>query len=220
MVKHSLTHAMTVTRKTREERARDRRDAILDAALKVFTAHGFADARIEDVAKLAAIAKGTVYLYFADKEALFEGVIRKAMLAGADIRDVAPVIPADMSVRQFLERELVVATNDFARSHMADVIRLLVSEGLRFPHLVAFYQTEFLKPSMDRTRSVLAEAARRGELRSPDVVDFPMLLGSPMLLGAIWHGIIGDRDQLDVPRMMQVFIDVLFKPPSDTTAKA
>src|SRR4051812_39872852 len=53
---------------TRAKRSAERRDAILSAALDEFAARGFAATRLEDVAKRADVAKGTIYLHFADKE--------------------------------------------------------------------------------------------------------------------------------------------------------
>ena len=56
-----------------------RRQAILDAALAVFAERGFEAARLDDVAARAGVAKGTLYLYFRDKEALFEELVRGAV---------------------------------------------------------------------------------------------------------------------------------------------
>src|SRR6201984_748693 len=58
------------------ESAPDRREAILAAALDEFSARGFAAARLDDVARRAGVAKGTIYLHFADKETLFQELIR------------------------------------------------------------------------------------------------------------------------------------------------
>src|SRR5471032_594875 len=63
----------------REARSAARRDAILTAALEEFSASGFEATRLDDVAKCADVAKGTIYLYFRDKETLFQELIR-AML--------------------------------------------------------------------------------------------------------------------------------------------
>ena len=51
----------------------------MSAALDEFSARGFEAARLDDVAKRAGVAKGTIYLYFRDKESLFQELIR-AML--------------------------------------------------------------------------------------------------------------------------------------------
>src|SRR5215831_19341240 len=61
---------------TRAARRDERRDAILAAALDEFAARGFAATRLDDVARRADVAKGTIYLHFADKETLFQELIR------------------------------------------------------------------------------------------------------------------------------------------------
>src|SRR5262245_48488186 len=63
-------------RNRRAEQAAARRTAILAAALDEFSARGFAATRLEDVAKRAGVAKGTIYLHFKDKEALFQELVR------------------------------------------------------------------------------------------------------------------------------------------------
>ncbi|MEP7030910.1 MAG: helix-turn-helix domain-containing protein, partial [Pseudolabrys sp.] len=69
----------TPNKSTRQARSAGRREAILAAALEEFSARGFEATRLDDVAKRADVAKGTIYLYFHDKEALFQELIR-AML--------------------------------------------------------------------------------------------------------------------------------------------
>src|SRR5215211_6872448 len=64
------------SRKPRSPSPEARRAAILAAALEEFTARGYEGARLDDVAKRAGVAKGTIYLYFADKEALFQDLVR------------------------------------------------------------------------------------------------------------------------------------------------
>ena len=64
----------------RAERTAERRAAIIEAALDEFIARGFAATRLDDVAKRAGVAKGTIYLHFKDKESLFEELIRTAIV--------------------------------------------------------------------------------------------------------------------------------------------
>jgi AcrR family transcriptional regulator len=52
----------------------EREQQILDSALAVFAQKGYGDTRIGDIADAVGIAKGTIYLYFESKEALFEAV--------------------------------------------------------------------------------------------------------------------------------------------------
>src|SRR3954469_20195994 len=59
----------------------ERPKQILDAALAVFAERGLSAARLEDIAKRAGVSKGTIYLYFANKEELFRGVVRDTVIA-------------------------------------------------------------------------------------------------------------------------------------------
>src|SRR5208337_3371299 len=63
----------------RREQKLHRQAEILAAAFEVFAAHGYEAARIDDVARQAGIAKGTIYLYFRDKEQLFRAVVRSLL---------------------------------------------------------------------------------------------------------------------------------------------
>ena len=65
------------TRWTR--RKLERPAEILDAALKVFAQKGFAAARMDDIAKDAGVTKGTIYLYFENKEAVFKSLVRESI---------------------------------------------------------------------------------------------------------------------------------------------
>src|SRR5216683_3337927 len=84
------------------ERRAERRKAILAAALQEFSARGFAAARLDDVAVRAGIAKGTIYLYFQDKEALFQDLIRSEM--GPVVGTLESALSLDLPTRAVAER--------------------------------------------------------------------------------------------------------------------
>ena len=65
----------------RRTRRKDARPAeIVEAALALFAERGFAATKLEDVAARAGIGKGTLYLYFSNKEELFRAVVRQGLL--------------------------------------------------------------------------------------------------------------------------------------------
>src|SRR4030088_1733642 len=67
---------------TKQRRAPAQRPAeIIDAALALFVEKGFAATRLDDVAARAGLSKAAIYLYFEDKTALFQGVVRQAVAA-------------------------------------------------------------------------------------------------------------------------------------------
>src|SRR5678816_4568183 len=71
------TPSKTQTRWRRRKEARP--SEILDAALEVFAAKGFAGARMDDIAARAGVTKGTIYLYFQNKEAVFKSLVRDSI---------------------------------------------------------------------------------------------------------------------------------------------
>src|ERR1700759_5049178 len=65
---------------SRAMRAAERRAAIVEAAMEEFIARGFAATRLDDIAKRAGVAKGTIYLHFKDKESMFEELVRTVIV--------------------------------------------------------------------------------------------------------------------------------------------
>ena len=126
----------------RAKRSAERRDAILAAALDEFAARGFAATRLDDVAQRAGVAKGTIYLHFADKETLFQELIRM---------ELSPVVGAlehashaDIPLRQVTDRLIEVFVREIFETRRKDVIRLILTEGPRFPKLAEFYYREVI----------------------------------------------------------------------------
>src|SRR5215217_485637 len=70
-------------RRLPEERPRQ----ILEAAFAVFAEHGLAAARLDDVAKRAGLSKGTIYLYFPNKEELFREMVRTTVISALEERE-------------------------------------------------------------------------------------------------------------------------------------
>jgi len=193
--------------KPREARSAARRETILAAALDVFSERGFEAARLDDVAKRAAIAKGTIYLYFRDKETLFQELIR-AMLTPL-VGTIETMGQADLPMAQFAERLVDVFVREIYETRRKDVIRLMITEGRRFPQLAEFYYREVLSRILAAMRAILARAAARGEAPAA-LVDFPQLVAAPGLVAIIWSGLFGRFEPLDVRAMMNAHIALLF----------
>src|SRR5882724_5703709 len=80
----AVSHAVTPSKRQSKPRWKRRKDArpgeIVAAALEVFGERGFAATKLADVARRAGVTKGTVYLYFDSKEALFKAVVRETLV--------------------------------------------------------------------------------------------------------------------------------------------
>src|SRR4030081_3540696 len=107
----------------RAERAAERRDAIVEAAMDEFIARGFAATRLDDVAKRAGVAKGTIYLHFTDQEALFQELVRPAPGPLAGRLMALPL--AGGSARAILESFAENFVREVALTRRGDIVRLI-----------------------------------------------------------------------------------------------
>src|ERR1700682_3285065 len=108
-------------------KAAARREAILDAALDEFSARGFAAARLDDVAMRAGVAKGTIYLYFEDKERLFQELIRARM--GPVVGTLETAFTADLPLRVIVNQAIEIFVREVYGTQRKQVLRLIISEG-------------------------------------------------------------------------------------------
>jgi AcrR family transcriptional regulator len=192
----------------RAGRRAERRQAILAAALQEFSARGFAAARLDDVAVAAGIAKGTIYLYFRDKETLFQDLILSEM--GPVVVTLETALAVDLPVRAVAERAVELFVREIYGTSRREIIRLILSEGPRFPQLADFYYREVLSRIIAAVRALLRRALERGELRNDAIIRFPQLLGAPGIVAIVWSGLFERQDPLDVPGLMRAHLDLLF----------
>ncbi len=186
----------------------ERRAAILAAALEEFAARGFAATRLDDVARRADVAKGTIYLYFRDKEALFQELVRTMLSPLVGAIEAAPL--RELPIRAVVEMIFDVFVNEIYATHRKDVIRLIIAEGPRFPKLAEFYYREVIARVLPIIRARLALAVERGELAHDALARFPQLLVAPALLAVLWSGLFGRFAPLDARALMRAHLDLLF----------
>jgi AcrR family transcriptional regulator len=192
----------------RAKRSAERRSAILDAAFEEFSTRGFAATRLDDVARRADVAKGTIYLHFADKETLFQELIR-AQLSPV-IGALEHAAHAEVPLHAIADRFVEVFVREVYETRRKDVIRLIITEGQRFPKLAEFYYREVIARGLEALRGAMRRAVERGELSHQALVQFPQLLIAPGLVGIIWNGLFEQFEPLDVRAMMHAQFDIVF----------
>lgn len=195
--------------KARQARSAGRREAILAAALDEFAASGFEAARLDDVAKRAGVAKGTIYLYFRDKESLFQELVR-AMLTPL-VGTIEALSAAEVPIAVLKEQIVELFVREVYETRRKDVIRLMITEGRRFPKLAEFYYREVLSRIIAAVRALLLRAAARGEVPEA-LAEFPQIIAAPGLVAIIWAGLFERYEPLDVRKMMKTHVDLLFRP--------
>ena len=207
----SATHPARLGSRRTSRRGRRSKEGrpqeILAAAFEEFAANGYAAARIEDVAQRGGIAKGTIYLYFKDKEGLFRAVVRS--MIQPVFEDLAPFVKefpgsAEELLAELLARHYThVVSNEKARA----ILRLLIAESGKFPQLAEIFHREIIAPGVAAMRQVLAKGEASGEFRKSRVKDFPQIVVAPGVLATIWRLVFGERNQLDLHAFMAAHLD-------------
>ncbi len=185
-----------------------RRDAILDAALDEFSARGFAAARLDDVANRAGVAKGTIYLHFKDKESLFQDLVRSKMTPV--VGTLEATFATNLPLRRVVDQAMEIFIREVYGTQRKKVMRLIISEGPRFPALAEFYYREVLSRIIKAVRDLLRRAYERGELADDVLIRFPQLIGAPAVIAIVWSGLFDRFEPLDVRAMMQAHFDRVF----------
>jgi AcrR family transcriptional regulator len=172
-----------------QRRAEDRPREICAAALEVFAEKGFAAAKLDDIAKRAGVSKGTLYLYFTDKEELFRAVVRHTVSPNIDhIRDaiLATELPFAQIAPMFLARLSSVA----ATMPLGSVVKMVIGESGNFPELARVWQEQVVSKALGIMMTLIERAQQRGEVRPGDPRYHAFSLMGPMMMGLMYREII------------------------------
>jgi len=166
---------------TRQRRKQARPQELLDAALKLFVERGFAAARMEEVAALAGVSKGTLYLYYASKEELLKAVIRERL--SNEIEAGALEVSQHVGTHADLLRNLLA--HWWLRvfdSPASGVFKLIITEVRSFPDLAEYYFREVVEPGSQLIGGVLQRGIAAGEFRPVNVEAAVHSLVLPMVM--------------------------------------
>lgn len=166
--------------------------------MTLWAERGYAATRLDDVATQAGIAKGTVYLYFPSKAALFEAALRERLdsTIGEALGRVAE--PGHSTA------ELLGGFFDLLRRRMIEngagvLLKVLVGEGHRFPELVALHRELAVQRGMQAIRAILVRGVARGELRAEAADLDPRLVMAPAMVAALWSILYPEAAGTDDP---------------------
>jgi len=196
----------------RWERRKEARPAeIVAAALQLFSDRGFAATRLEDVATVAGVSKGTVYLYFESKEQLFEAVVREAVTP--NIARAEALVDAFEGPTPDLLRSLFAFLAEVLETPITGVMKLIVSESGNFPQLARMYAYLVLRRAFALMRRILERGVTRGEFRPLDVEATVPLVISPIVLLGVWKHSFGLHTDLalDRRRVLEAHCEILLR---------
>ncbi len=201
---------MTRTKPRIRKRRKDARpQELIEAALQAFARKGFAGTKMDDIAELAGVAKGTVYLYFETKDALFEAVVRENISPLFERLDVmTDDVPGSTT-------ELLVAVIERIYAELIDhparrvVMKILIAEGNRFPQLTEFYHNEILAKGKQILRRVIQRGIDAGEFRQTAALTNPEVIMGPAILAAVWKMTFERSSPLDIRQFVTAHLDVM-----------
>jgi AcrR family transcriptional regulator len=173
-----------------ERRKQERPAELLAAALALFVERGYAATRLDDVAARAGVSKGTLYLYFDNKEELFKAVVRENIVARiSETRALARQFdgPRDELLRQLVRRWW----QQHGRTPAAGISKLIVAESGNFPEIARFFVDEVIDPWHRLFGEVIAEGVARGEFRPLDVEYFVHVVAAPLVMLTLWNRSFG-----------------------------
>jgi AcrR family transcriptional regulator len=196
----------------RFERRKDARPGeILDAALDLFVERGYAATRLEDVAQRAGVAKGTVYLYFDSKEALFKAVVRSGLVRAIEEAENT-LTDAEESSAELLRRVFAGWWQHIGSTRFSGIPKLMISEAQNFPELARFYYAEVVQRGGRLFARMVERGIARGEFRPVDVDYTARALVAPLIMRSILqHSFLAcaGPDDLDAPAYFDHTLDLM-----------
>ncbi|HEV2018319.1 MAG TPA: TetR/AcrR family transcriptional regulator [Gemmatimonadaceae bacterium] len=162
----------------------DRPEQIIKAALEVFGECGLANARLQDIAERAGVSKGTIYLYFPNKEELFREMIRQTAIAAIE--------RAEKNISHGTPTEQLLAFMQgywqFVRSPaFITIYRLVLGELHQFPDLAKFYADEVVARGQKLLAGIIRRGIDAGEFREIDPMVAARMLVAIIVMNGIWR---------------------------------
>jgi AcrR family transcriptional regulator len=192
-------------------RAEARPDEVLDAALALFTEKGFAQTRVDDIAKRAGISKGAVYLYFSSKEALVEGIVQRALgpIAEEALERLA-TLPGDP--RLVISSVLRVLGQRLTSAHALAIPRLVIREAPSFPEIANLYRRAVLDRVVPALTALIRRGIAEGHFRQIDPELTVRSVIGPVLMHMVLAEVFGlvPADGLALDRLIENHIAILF----------
>jgi AcrR family transcriptional regulator len=204
-----MTDVIETRPETRRRRKAERPQEILEAAFAEFSRHGYAMTTLDRIAERAGVTKGTIYVYFENKEHLFISMVREITKAATE------TVQGMFETHEGSTADLLRAQFSFMYQHIVEdkrrreVVRMLIADAPRFPELTDRYHSEILRPCLDMLRQAIQRGIDRGEIRKSAIIDSPQVVIAPIALVDLWLMMFDDRQPLDMKAYFDAHLDLV-----------
>jgi AcrR family transcriptional regulator len=201
-----------VTPGVRARRKEARPGELLSAALALFVDKGFAATRLDEVAARVGVSKGTLYLYFENKEALFKAVIAEGLL---------PILAEGEAILANQDRDPVTTLKAIlfgwweriGQTPLGGIPKLVMAEAHNFPEVAGFYHANFIVRGHTMVRAALERGVAAGVFRPVDCEMVVALAMAPLLHLANWRHsygcCVGSSPEMSPERYLEAYFDLL-----------
>ncbi len=204
-----LNQLLDTRTETRRRRKAERPQEIIEAAFLEFSKNGYAVTTLDQVAERAGVTKGTIYVYFENKEHLFISMVHEAVKATMDtVEDMFE--RHDGSTANLLREQFSFIYDHIVQDRRRrEVVRMLIAEAPRFPALADRYYQEIHLPCMDLLTRTIQRGLDRGEIRRSPVTECPLVIIAPIALVDLWMMMFDERHPLDLKSYFDAHLDLV-----------
>lgn len=194
----------------RQRRKEARPAELLSAALDLFVERGYTATKLEDIAARAGVCKGTLYLYFESKTALFKAVIEQGILPLLD-EEESLLRQHRGSARSLLQDFLLRWGRLMVETRMGGIPKLMIAEAGNFPEVATYYYDNVIVRGRDLVRQALRRGMASDEFRRMDVESAIDVILAPVLMMAVWRFSLAPcgRAGQDTQQYLATYLDVL-----------
>lgn len=193
-----------------EEERRKKLGDILDAALDVFSDKGFAQARLDEIAARAGVAKGTVYLYVSSKQDLLERLIHTGLALPIEEAQ-GRILASDAPAEDLLRMLFAFLGTEILGTRRREIARIVLAEAARHPEFAAFYYREVVSRGLALLRGIAQRGVASGEFASDELARFPQLILAPVLVAILWSNLFERFAPLDIEAMLETHLALIIR---------
>jgi AcrR family transcriptional regulator len=181
---------------------------LVAAALELFVERGFAATKLDDVASKAGVSKGTLYLYFDSKEALFKAVIEQGIF---------PLLEEGGSVLQQFEGNNASLLKEFmlrwwqgmGETDLGGIPKLMISESGNFPEVAKYYFENVVVRGRELLRQVLKRGVASGEFREMEIESSIDVIMAPVLMLIVWRYSLAPCSTGDTKQYLNTYLELI-----------
>ena len=195
---------MIKQRATTEFEKAQRREKLLDAAIEIFFQKGFHATRLEDIAKQAGLSKGTLYLYFENKEAIFLALIER--LALGNVQKLTQLLnnfdKTEQSIEKIFKGFFDEITYILVDTQLPKLIKIMIGDSQNFPIIVEHYKQNVINVALSQLALFLEKAHQKKLLNVPEPIITAQIIISPFILSVLMQVLFfGEDKQADRARI-------------------